>query len=173
MITIFQDKKSQTRKNNIDNYIAPFPWLIIMRVPNCFGGFLFVGILLNSEDNMVDWRTFFICKYLCIPMKYPSILVSFPLKISIFLLWNSWGFYLSIKQGLWYIPEKKLFIILWEDIIWRKMVILDTSSKNNDTVCSTSRMTVNVLECTFKSLVPSWTFGYSSKITITDNLFAR
>ena len=53
MITIFQGNKSQTMENNLKEYIASFPQLIIVNVPNCFGVFLFVGILLNFSDNMV------------------------------------------------------------------------------------------------------------------------
>ena len=36
MITIFQANNSQTRKKNIEKYIAPYLWLIIMSVPICF-----------------------------------------------------------------------------------------------------------------------------------------
>ena len=99
IITICQAKNSQTRENNIDKYISPLQWLITINFSNCFGGFLFVGIILNSADNMVYWTTFLICKSLCIPMKYPAILVSFPLNIPIYLLWNSWYLYLNIEWG--------------------------------------------------------------------------
>ena len=51
---------------------------------------LLVGILMNSADDILAWRTFRIRKSLCIPMRYPFILVSFPQKILMFLLWNSW-----------------------------------------------------------------------------------
>ena len=59
MISICQSNSSQTKKNNLENYIAPLPWLIIMDLPNCFGVF-FVGILLNYAYNMVYWRTFYL-----------------------------------------------------------------------------------------------------------------
>ena len=49
------------------------------------------------------------------------------------------------------------------------MDILGTSLKNKDTVCSTPRMTVNLVECTFKTFPASCTFEYPSNITIFDN----
>ena len=39
MITICQAKNSYKRKTIIEKYIAHFPQLIIMNVPNCFGVF--------------------------------------------------------------------------------------------------------------------------------------
>ena len=36
MITICQAKNSKTRKYNIEKYIAPFSWFIVMNIPNCF-----------------------------------------------------------------------------------------------------------------------------------------
>ena len=39
MISICQSNSSQTKKNNLENYIAPLPWLIIMDLPNCFSVF--------------------------------------------------------------------------------------------------------------------------------------
>ena len=41
MITIFQAKKSNTRKNNPENYIAPFPWLIVSNIPNWLKKYLY------------------------------------------------------------------------------------------------------------------------------------
>ena len=46
-ITIFQAKNSKTRKNNLEKYISPFPWLIITNVPNSFGEF---GISRNTDE---------------------------------------------------------------------------------------------------------------------------
>ena len=37
MITVFQEKNSQTGKNNPEKYIAPFPRLVITNEPNLFG----------------------------------------------------------------------------------------------------------------------------------------
>ena len=39
-INISQAKNSKTRKNNLDNYIAPFPWLIVINIPNCLVKFV-------------------------------------------------------------------------------------------------------------------------------------
>ena len=92
MVTIFQGKNSKTKNNNVNKYIEPSTLLIIMNISNCFSNLVFVGILMNSADNIVDWRTLHICKSLCIFTKYPEILVLFPLKRPMFLLWNSWYF---------------------------------------------------------------------------------
>ena len=46
-ITIFQAKKSKTRKNNLEKYITPFLWLIIMNILYCFGEF---GISRNNDE---------------------------------------------------------------------------------------------------------------------------
>ena len=46
-ITILQTKNYKRRKNNLEIYIAPFPWLIIMNVPNLFGEF---GISRNTDE---------------------------------------------------------------------------------------------------------------------------
>ena len=51
------------------------------------------------------------------------------------------------------------------------MGILETSLKNNDIVCSTPQITINIGKCTFKSFPPSWTFETPSIITISDNVF--
>ena len=80
MITICQSKNSQTRKNNLEKYISPFPQLIIINIPNWFVNFVI------GRNNYGFWRgysrlkKFCICKSLCIPIKYLAILVSFPLK---------------------------------------------------------------------------------------------
>ena len=47
MITICQANKSQTRKNNIEKCIAPFPQLIVVNIPNCFVEF---GIGKNTDE---------------------------------------------------------------------------------------------------------------------------
>ena len=95
---------------------------------------------MNSADDIVPWRTFRICKSLCISIKYQAIIVSFPLNRQMFPLWNSWHLNLNLELGLWYIPEPKiLYIILWAEIIWFTMGIFETSIKNYDTVCSTPR----------------------------------
>ena len=47
MITICQAKNSHTRKNNLEKYIAPFPRLIIMNIPNCFVKFV---IVRNTDE---------------------------------------------------------------------------------------------------------------------------
>ena len=107
-IPIFQAKISKTRKQNIEKYISPFPWLIINNLPNCSGEFLLLGILKSYADYIVAWRTFCIRKYLCIPIKYPAILVSFTLNIPMFLLWEYWDLDLNMEWGLWYIPEPKI-----------------------------------------------------------------
>ena len=39
-ITICQAKNFKTMKNNLEKHIAPFPWIIIMNEPNCFGEFV-------------------------------------------------------------------------------------------------------------------------------------
>ena len=129
-ITICQAKNYKKRKNNIEKYIVPLPWLIIMNVPNLFGEFV---IIRNTDElirDIVNWRTFCICNYFYIPMKYPAILVSFPLNIPMFILWNSWDIDLNMEWGLWYLPEPKiLYTILWEGIFWFKMAIFETSLK--------------------------------------------
>ena len=105
--------------------------------------FEFSVIVLNSAEETVTRSDLLMRKYLCIPMKYPAILISFPLNNPMFLLWNSYYFDLNIEWGLWYIPEpKKLYIAFWAEIIWFTTGILETSLKNKETVCSTPRMTV-------------------------------
>ena len=87
--------------------------------------------MMNSEYNIVAWRTFRIRNYLCTPMKYPAILVPFPLNRPMFILWNSWYLDLNMEWGLWYIPEPKiLYIILLAEIIWFTMGIFEISLKN-------------------------------------------
>ena len=84
IINICQAKSSQTRKTNLEKYIAPFTRLIIMNIPNCFVKFV---IGMNTGEFCIRYgllKKFCIYKSLCIPMKYPAILVSFPLKIPIF-----------------------------------------------------------------------------------------
>ena len=46
-ITINQAKNSKARKNNLEKYITPLPWLIIMNVLYCFGEF---GISRNTNE---------------------------------------------------------------------------------------------------------------------------
>ena len=117
-----------------------------MNVLYCFGEFDISSITDEFRDYIVDWRTFWIRKSLCIPIKYPAILVSFPLNRPMFFLWKSWYLYLNMEWGLWYIPEPKiLYIILWAEIIWFTMGISETTLKNND-------------QCT------TWSFLNSNKI---------
>ena len=61
---------------------------------------LLVGMMMNSADDIGDLRTFRVRKSLCIPMKYPAIIVSFPLNRPTFLLWNSCYLYLDMERGL-------------------------------------------------------------------------
>ena len=88
MIMFLQANNFKTRKHNLEEYIAPFPWLIIVNIPNCFVKNLLLGMLMNYADDMLDWRTFRIHKSLWIPVEYPEIQVSFPLKRPMFLLWK-------------------------------------------------------------------------------------
>ena len=48
-VTICQAKNSKTRINNIEKYIAPLPWRIIMNVLYCFGEFG-IGISRNNDE---------------------------------------------------------------------------------------------------------------------------
>ena len=45
-ITIFQENNSNTRKRNLERYIAPFPWLIVMNIPN-----LFVKLVIGRNND--------------------------------------------------------------------------------------------------------------------------
>ena len=92
MINIFQAKKSQIRKNNLEKYISPFPRLNIINIPNFFVKKSFVGILMNYADNMVDLRTFRIRKSL------------FSAKNTSVYIVKYWDFDLKMDWGLWYIP---------------------------------------------------------------------
>ena len=47
IITIFQAKNSKTRKQNVEKYIAPFPWLIIVDIPNPF---VKISIGMNTDE---------------------------------------------------------------------------------------------------------------------------
>ena len=47
-IIICQSKNSQTMKNNLEKYIAPFPKLIIINIPNCF----FKNIIFRNTDEL-------------------------------------------------------------------------------------------------------------------------
>ena len=46
-INIFQAKNSKTSKDYLEKYIAHFPWLVVMNIPNCFGEF---GIISNNDE---------------------------------------------------------------------------------------------------------------------------
>ena len=107
-ITTCQAKNSKTRRNYIEKYIAPLPWLIIMNVPNWFCEFV-IGRNNYFSRQYSGLKNFTHLQSLCIPMKYPSILVSFPLNRPMFLLWNLWDLDLNMEWGLWYILEVKIF----------------------------------------------------------------
>ena len=95
---------------------------------------LLLELPTNSAEDIVGWICFRTCKSLCTPRKHPDTLVSFLLKIPMFLLWNYWDFDLKTEFGLWYIPQPKiLYIILCAEIIWCTIGILETSLKK-DTV---------------------------------------
>ena len=123
MITIWQAKSFQTRKNNLEKYKAPFQWLIIMNVPNWFCEF---DIFRNTVEFC---RQYDVSENLLYPQvsvkphemsSHPSIISA---KETNVLFWKSWGFYLNTEWGLWYIPEPKiLYITLREEIIWWKCV---------------------------------------------------
>ena len=48
MITIHQAKNYQTRRKNIEKYIAPFPWISIMNILNCF----LVFVIGRNNDEL-------------------------------------------------------------------------------------------------------------------------
>ena len=52
IITICQANTSHTRKDNLENYIALFPWFIIMNIFNCFFGF----VIIRNYNEL--WRRY-------------------------------------------------------------------------------------------------------------------
>ena len=50
-ITICQANNSKTMKNNIESYIAPLPWLIVMNIPNWFVKF----VIGRNTDEICIW----------------------------------------------------------------------------------------------------------------------
>ena len=98
MITLCQANTSNTRKQNLDKYIAPSPWLIVINMRNCF---VKTFIVRNTDEPCRRYSGLDKFPHPQVSvhhMKYPYILVLFPLKRPIFLLWKSWR--LRFKYGM-------------------------------------------------------------------------
>ena len=95
-ITICQVKELQGKEKILIStqhlYNDLLSWMYFTDLVNL----VLVGILRYSADDMIAWITLCIRKSLLIPMKYPSILVSFTLNRPMFLLWNYW--YLDLNM---------------------------------------------------------------------------
>ena len=81
-----KSKISDTNKRNLDKYIAHFPRLIFINIPNCFVKTL---ICRNTDELCRRYGGLgknCISKSLCIPMEHTAILVLFPLKYIYFLI---------------------------------------------------------------------------------------
>ena len=141
-ITICQAKNSNTRENNIEKFIAPLPWLIIMNIPNCFGEFV---ISINNDELSRKYsglKNFTHPQVSVHPHEIPghsSLISTKYTNVSLVKLLR-FGF----KYGVRLVIYTRTKIILWAEIIWFTMGIFEKPSKNNDTVCSTPRMTVTL-----------------------------
>ena len=139
MITLCQANTSNTRKQNLDKYIAPSPWLIVINMRNCF---VKTFIVRNTDELCRRYSGLDKFPHPQVSvhhMKYPYILVLFPLKRPIFLLWKSRDLDLNMEWSLGYIPEPKIsYIIFWAEIIWFTMGIYEKSFKKKNCVFITT-----------------------------------
>ena len=84
MITIFKAKKSHTTKIILKSTYHLSRDLLSWIYPTALSKQLLVGLLMKYSEDMVYLITVFVRKSRCIPMKYPDIVVSFPLKRPMF-----------------------------------------------------------------------------------------